>query len=106
MEWPVGWREGWDGGCGRKPVPCGGGTDSALWSFFTSPAWWSSRRLLACQLKTGPQTRLKVLPGPGAAIFPSCSSSRAILIPGLLLCSQIKGSPTFPSDLRESVVMS
>lgn len=59
------------------------------------PAWWSSRRLLACQLKTGPQTSLEVLPGPGASdflhpFFPS-HHSRAIAIPRRLLCSQIKG---------------
>lgn len=60
--------KGWDGGCGRKLVPCGG-AGSALWSFSTGPAWWWSRRLLACQLNTGSQTGLKVLPGPGAAIF-------------------------------------
>lgn len=35
-----------------------------------SPSWWSPRRSLACQLNTGPQTTLKVLPGPGRPLHP------------------------------------
>lgn len=41
-----------------------------------SPAWWSSRRSLACQLNMGPQSALKVHPNPRACLpsflfFPS-----------------------------------
>lgn len=34
-----------------------------------SPAWWSSRHALACQLKMGPQSTLKVPPSPQASPF-------------------------------------
>ena len=34
-----------------------------------SPAWWSSKHTLACQLKMGPQSTLKVPPSPQASPF-------------------------------------
>lgn len=95
---PVGWREV----LGRK-------RDSALWSFSAHPAWCSS---------SFPDLPIKDEPGgpsrPGgggrSAIFlPRFFPALPLLIPSLLLCSQIKGffSPLiFSFDLREFVVMS
>lgn len=103
--------KGWDGGgSGRMSVPCGG-ADSALWFLSSSPAWWSSRRLLACQLKTGTQTSLKLLPGPGAAIFflvsfPLFLSGRPHPKPSALFRDQRLFFPIFPFDVLEVVVMS
>lgn len=60
-----------------------------------SPAWWSSRRALACQLNMGPESTLKVHPSPRASlllpssIFSPLSSyhSAANTLPCNPLCS-------------------
>lgn len=83
MERPLGWRERRDGGGGAT------GADSLV-----VPA------LARLPIKAGPQTSPEPLPDPEAAILFLGSSSRAALVPNLLLCSQIKGgekaSPHFP----------
>lgn len=107
MEWPVGWWEG----SGRAGTAVVGGSSCHVVACLlcplvisASPSWWSSRRSLACQLNTGPQTTLKVLPGPGRPLHPPPHHSWAVIIPFLLLCSRIKGFFfIFPCDLLEFV---
>lgn len=45
-----------------------------------SPAWWSSRRALACQLNMGPQSTPKVPPSPQASLFLPSSFSPLLFL--------------------------
>lgn len=98
MELPVGWWE--DSGTARTTAVGGSECHVVACPFCplvisASPAWWSSRRALACQLKMGPQSTLKVPPSPQASPFLPSSffspfssyHSPANTLPRSLLCS-------------------
>lgn len=100
MEWPVGlWEDS-----GRAGTAVVEGSECHVVVCLLCPlvisasaAWWSSRRSLACQLNSGPQSTLKVHPNPRASVFLPSSSlaslsphrSPANTLPCVLLCSHL-----------------